>query len=637
MSVVHIDFETRSRVKLSSRGTPVYSADASTEILCCSYAVNDESPRIWTRGKDATDFVDTVLSADVVKGWNICFERYIWNNVGKRLGWPELPLARLRCTMAASRYNNLPGKLEDCGERLKIPKQYRKDAEGHKIMLRLSQPSRNGSFCNDPELFERLYTYCCQDTVAERYIDSLLQPMPDTEQQLWVLDRIMNERGCPIDVGYCESAYKLVTEIGENANVEIRRLSEGKITSTGCVAKIKDHVQALGVNIGSLEKDVVSDALKVHSIDPVAKRLLELRQLGAPAAVKKYRSAIDRVSTDGWIRESLIYYGASATGRAAGDGTQLHNLFRKTADAPTTEAIGLGDLELLEMLHKNPMAALQTGVRGMVCAPEGYTLVMSDLAAIEARVVLWLAGARRGVESFRLCDAGKGPEPYAILGAKVFSIPVAQVTRGTIWRDTGKEGTLALGFGLGATTFQTRLEQKYGLSLPFATCEKTVKIWRGENPEVPLLWRTLEQQFKVAAGGAKTAPVNRYISFHNIGGGVVAMRLPTGRHLYYHEAKALRRGISFMTTKGLEETWGGHLCENAVQAIARDVNFGMMLALEAAFHYMVLTVHDSTVQCVPVARADEIAKATHAIMTTVPAWSPGLPLNAETVVGRRMK
>lgn len=637
------DYETRSRVDIRACGAPIYAADKSTEVMCLAYAVDNEDPQIWLPGQPVPDaYLQAIHEGWELHAWNVVFESYITRLIMvARHGWPLLRLDQYRCTMAKSRYNNLPGKLEDCGARLKIPKQFRKDSEGHKIMLKLSKPDRKGNFVHDPALLGKLFAYCKQDLVAERYIDSLLLPMPDSELEIWRFDRTINERGCPADISFCRAAYNMVESLAEDANVEIRKLTDNYVTSTSCVAKIKELVQARGVNIGTLGKDEIGPALIFDKgMDPVARRLLELRQIGAPAAVKKYKAAIDKASADGNIRESLMYYGASATGRwsagAADSGSvQLQNLFSKIADSPTMEAIGMGDLDLLRAMHINPMAALQTGVRGLICAPKDHELVISDSMAIEARVVLWVAGCRQGVKLFEKSDAKKGPEPYCVMGAKIFGMPVEQVVKGTDARNVGKIAILSLGYGAGATKFQSMVKQQAGLDISSSLCEKTVKLWRTMHPEVCKLWRDLEDAFKKVAAGALEVKINRHVSFQNIKG-VVAMRLPSGRHLFYHEAKGLRRGVKFMTNKGWEETWGGHLVENLVQALARDVIAHVMGQLEALYNSVVLSIHDEIVQSVLKTRAKEVADETHRLMRIAPPWADGLPLNCETKIAKRL-
>jgi hypothetical protein len=41
MFVLHIDFETRSTLRLDRVSTQRYAADPTTEVLCAAYAVDD--------------------------------------------------------------------------------------------------------------------------------------------------------------------------------------------------------------------------------------------------------------------------------------------------------------------------------------------------------------------------------------------------------------------------------------------------------------------------------------------------------------------------------------------------------------------------------------------------------------------
>jgi hypothetical protein len=47
MTILWIDFETRSKCDLPSRGVYNYAQDLSTEVLCMSYAFDDDDVRTW--------------------------------------------------------------------------------------------------------------------------------------------------------------------------------------------------------------------------------------------------------------------------------------------------------------------------------------------------------------------------------------------------------------------------------------------------------------------------------------------------------------------------------------------------------------------------------------------------------------
>ena len=51
MSILWVDFETRSRCDLKARGVYNYALDASTSVLCMSYAFDDEDVQTWVDRK----------------------------------------------------------------------------------------------------------------------------------------------------------------------------------------------------------------------------------------------------------------------------------------------------------------------------------------------------------------------------------------------------------------------------------------------------------------------------------------------------------------------------------------------------------------------------------------------------------
>ena len=48
MTILYCDFETRSRCDLPAKGVYNYAQDASTDVLCMSYAFDDDDVRTWT-------------------------------------------------------------------------------------------------------------------------------------------------------------------------------------------------------------------------------------------------------------------------------------------------------------------------------------------------------------------------------------------------------------------------------------------------------------------------------------------------------------------------------------------------------------------------------------------------------------
>jgi DNA polymerase len=126
----------------------------------------------------------------------------------------------------------------------------------------------------------------------------------------------------------------------------------------------------------------------------------------------------------------------------------------------------------------------------------------------------------------------------------------------------------------------------------------------------------------------------------------VAIRLPSGRKLYYrdirreaYKGKAQFTGAdgqSRDTRKDFEwkhgggqKIYGGLLAENVTQAVARDIIANSILECEQAGYPVVVHVHDEIVCRVPRRQADEALAFLLKSLSTGPAWADGLPLSAE--------
>jgi hypothetical protein len=73
---LHVDFETCSAVNLKEVGAYVYARHPSTQVICASYALDDDvvcSTDFRTK-LDGLAHVDTLIQQGVVlHGWNVVF------------------------------------------------------------------------------------------------------------------------------------------------------------------------------------------------------------------------------------------------------------------------------------------------------------------------------------------------------------------------------------------------------------------------------------------------------------------------------------------------------------------------------------------------------------------------------------
>ena len=120
--------------------------------------------------------------------------------------------------------------------------------------------------------------------------------------------------------------------------------------------------------------------------------------------------------------------------------------------------------------------------------------------------------------------------------------------------------------------------------------------------------------------------------------GALLIKLPSGRELTYIHPKLAenRFGGESVTYMGLaqtvhkwlrQETYGGKLTENIVQAVARDCLAAAMLRLTTAGYRIVAHIHDEVVIDAP--NGSGSLEEVIACMCDQPDWSRGLVLTAD--------
>ena len=91
MSILWLDFETRSECDLKTRGAYTYAQDPSTQVLCMAGALDDGEVELWTPDQPFPQKVsDAILSGGTIRAHNAAFERLIfWFVVCPDFGVPE--------------------------------------------------------------------------------------------------------------------------------------------------------------------------------------------------------------------------------------------------------------------------------------------------------------------------------------------------------------------------------------------------------------------------------------------------------------------------------------------------------------------------------------------------------------------
>jgi hypothetical protein len=76
MSILWVDFETRSRCDLPAQGVYNYAMDGSTDVLCMSWAFDDDEVQTWVPGQDFP--VEVEMHRGQIRAHNAAFERLIF-------------------------------------------------------------------------------------------------------------------------------------------------------------------------------------------------------------------------------------------------------------------------------------------------------------------------------------------------------------------------------------------------------------------------------------------------------------------------------------------------------------------------------------------------------------------------------
>jgi DNA polymerase len=640
MHTLAIDIETFSSIDIGKCGMYKYIESPDFEVLLFAYSFDNEPVQII----DFTDLEEVpvnILNAltdkNVVKtAWNAQFERCALEKF-LRL---RLSVNQWECTMVKASMLGLPLSLDAASKALHL--EQGKIAEG-KALIRYfcipCKPTKTNSerTRNYPvhaaDKWTRFKEYCAQDVTVEQEIRNKISffNIPETEKQLYSLDQKINDGGVLLDPVLVKNAIKMDLTHRE-------RLTKEAIILTGLdnpnsVSQLKDWIgKEMEEEVTSLnKKDIPGILAKTDSA--IVQKVLELRQEMSKTSVKKYLAMANAACNDHRVRGIHQFYGANRTGRWAGRLIQPQNLPRnEMSDLELArEIVRSGDLELLEMMYSSVSDVLKQLIRTAFVAPEGHRLIAADFSAIEARVIAWLAG-----EKWRLDVFNTHGKIYEASAAQMFRVPIESVTKGSDLRQRGKVSELALGYqgAVNALLKMGALE----MGLKEDELPKLVAMWRNANRAIVQFWATCESAAIEAVEDRSSVAIQYGTKFF-IEKGILFIQLPSGRRLSYLRPKLIPnkfggktltyQGMDQTTKKwGVQETYGGKIVENIVQATARDALADAMLRLNKAGYWLVMHVHDEVIMDMP-NRLGSVQEVNE-IMSQPISWAKGLPLKAES-------
>ena len=673
--IATIDFETRNTADsklLKQRGAWNYSRHPATKILCLAYKLpNNPNIRYWynapafkaniAENAIPEDLFEYINNGGLIEAHNVFFERCIWEHCAvPALGWPAIHKEQWRDSMAKCLSHSLPKALDTAAKALKLSEE--KDEAGYNLML-----SMTSSYAYDnKQNIAKLIKYCIQDVRTEIALSEALPDLSDFELKVWQEDFEMNWRGVSVDMLLADRALDHIAYFTEQVNKDLYNITG--IHKTTQRARIKEWFSNTGFALANTQKEY----LQILQVDPSPKMsdshkkvisLMLMNNLSSLAKYKKVAAHVDR--QDNRIRSNTIYHGGH-TGRYTAVGVQLHNFPRDTvknidvvAEAAKTDYSEKFARRALTLGGAGPV--LSKTLRGiLIPSSSDKKLIVSDYAAIEARVLFWLAKQTDAVKTL-----AKGEDIYCELASRIFQRTITKDDK--MERQLGKQAILGLGYGMGWHTFLLTL-RKYGIFIDASICKSILKeeyndyymqivekgkdyqlvpenrpegalckyivdIYRGTYTNVVEYWQNLEQEFNYLQGNTRYEKPFLYY------------KLPSGKELVYPYPKRNRTTtpwgeqrfeFSAALTHGSHFNrvgfYGGKLAENITQATAREVLVRAILNIANSDKY--INVHHAHDEIIAEAISPDIEEFNKLMLDVGPEFN-GCPLDVETHIANR--
>jgi DNA polymerase len=436
----------------------------------------------------------------------------------------------------------------------------------------------------------------------------------------------------------------------------------GEVTKPGKWSLTRNRVVRLLAWIDSME------TLPSHLW--AAQRVLQIRLYGGSKTPAKFGRMMGS-HVDGVIRGQYVFNGAPQTGRFSAKGIQVHNLMRDSfgdeIDLIDALVEGITPAEFARLGDETPTSRkLSLLIRPSLIAEPDHAFVWGDWANIEARVTPWLAvdkDADKRLKVFARVDAGiEKYDVYTRTAADLSHIPLDAVDSKI--RQRGKVVDLACGFGGGHNALLA-MAASYGMHLEVDEAKAAVERWRDANPWAARFWGRHDERGSYGLWGAANKAIEAPDTMFKCGligfvylkdylGGSLLCQLPSGRFLTYRrikwemveivdedtgEVEGYRRELMFSRDMGRMKLWPGLFAENVTQAAAADILRGTLVRLEA-LHATAgwmptrLHTHDEILTHTAEKDAARAAAILRKTMEKGFAWTKGLPIAAETTIGR---
>jgi DNA polymerase len=541
--------------------------------------------------------------------------------------------------MARAQRMSLPGGLDELCMALGVPG---KSFDGHRLVMATCKPKKDGTFDENPAVFQQLLSYNDQDIRCLATVDQMLPPLPPEELEIWRRTWRKNAHGLPLDLDLCRHIAAHRAEIEQEIGAELFQLTGGYVTAITQRQRILGWLFGLGVKIPNTQRATVESWLDMEKMPYEAWRVLSIMFESGGSAPTKAQTLLDR-HVGGFFQDATRYFGARS-GRGTSEGVNTFNIARPSGLYEPEQVIKRLKFEPQGVFNNTELSDV---LRGVIVATPGDLLIDADLSNIELRLSLWFAGDHQ-----KLALLAQDKDLYAATAASAMGIPDLTKKTHPKERQAYKKVVLSGGYQIGvdrlfnAFKIDKDLPYEYRRDLTYAQVAAIHAGYRDTNMPLQMVWRGLDDAARNAVyyRGARVPVCDGKLEFHwRKDVDILELRLPSGRIIPHYRPGINEDGeLTFWRARYgrmmESRSFGGSWLEIACQSTARDVLTGVEAAVERELPdvRLILDVYDSVVGLAPKAVAQTRMERILTIMRRVPDWAPGLPLNGEGYVAERM-
>lgn len=512
-----LDTETFSGVDLKKVGAYAYAEHPTTEIMICTYAIDEGRVQTWdctespTMPRELRKALRRVSrkKAKIVMANGLLFDRLV---IREKWGI-DLPVCQIEDTMIMAFRHALPGSLDMQCQVLGVDAEHAKDKAGKALIKRFCKPTpktykiRRYTRKTHPEEWAKFLRYAALDIIAMREVYWRIPDWGNTpkEDEILLIDQLINDRGFYVDVDLARAAIKAVQAHKEELKEEAWERFGGKLTGNDFLPALRDLAPAFTIH--NAQKSTLNDLLEDPDFPDEGKVLIEMRLGASSTASTKYNPLVNGLSADGRRRGCLQYGGAKRTLRWAGKGFQPQNLARgeysDDHEGKIKRREGESDVAFWVRSHMltNGINSLLRGtahwaydiskltastVRGCIIPAKGKKFVVADYSNVEGRGLAWIAGEKTALMVFRA-----GRDIYCETAGKMFGLDPEYIKANRKdLRQIGKACELGLGYGGGVAAF-LQFAKNLGLDL-YAMAE----VMKGTFPDH--IWAAAKRGYEYA-------------------------------------------------------------------------------------------------------------------------------------------